>query len=130
MAKEKDDWELAKELARFLMALDGSGEALRKAVKSMNIGYVEADDELKEKNSTSGKGNEHSHGLGEGSNHAEGLKLQTPSPNGVLIGESVDERNRGALELDDSLEPDIIGLGITGSGDDGNGQINDENDEE
>lgn len=36
-AKEKGDWDLCKELARFLMALDESGEELRKAVKRMNL---------------------------------------------------------------------------------------------
>ena len=36
-AKEVGDWDLCKELARFLMALDESGEELRRAVKKMNI---------------------------------------------------------------------------------------------
>lgn len=36
-AKERGDWDLCKELARFLMALDESGEELRKAVKKMDL---------------------------------------------------------------------------------------------
>lgn len=36
-AKEKGDWDLCKELARFLMALDESGEELRKAVNRMDL---------------------------------------------------------------------------------------------
>lgn len=36
-AKECGDWDLCKELARFLMALDESGEELRKAVKRMDL---------------------------------------------------------------------------------------------
>lgn len=37
-AKEADDWDLCKELARFLMALDESGDTLRDAVERMDIG--------------------------------------------------------------------------------------------
>lgn len=36
-AKEAEDWELCKELARFLMALDGSGDTLREALTRINI---------------------------------------------------------------------------------------------
>jgi hypothetical protein len=36
-AKEEKDWELCKELARFLMAMDGSGETLRKALKQVGF---------------------------------------------------------------------------------------------
>ena len=37
MAKEEGDWELCTELARFLMALDETGNELRKAVEKMGI---------------------------------------------------------------------------------------------
>jgi hypothetical protein len=37
MAKEKGDWDLCKELARFLMAIDETGDELRKAVEKMGI---------------------------------------------------------------------------------------------
>ena len=36
-AKEEGDWDLCKELARFLMALDESGATLRDAVQKMNL---------------------------------------------------------------------------------------------
>ncbi|KAL9048637.1 MAG: hypothetical protein Q9206_005925 [Seirophora lacunosa] len=36
-AKEVGDWDLCKELARFLMALDASGETLREALSRMSI---------------------------------------------------------------------------------------------
>lgn len=38
-AKAVDDWDLCKELARFLMALDESGDTLREAVRRMDIGF-------------------------------------------------------------------------------------------
>ncbi|KAL8933798.1 MAG: hypothetical protein Q9216_006210 [Gyalolechia sp. 2 TL-2023] len=37
-ATDVGDWDLCKELARFLMALDESGDTLRKAVSRLNIG--------------------------------------------------------------------------------------------
>jgi hypothetical protein len=37
LAKERGDWELCGELARFLMALDASGDALRKAVVDVGL---------------------------------------------------------------------------------------------
>lgn len=37
MAKEEGDWDLCKELARFLMALDETGDELRKALDKMGI---------------------------------------------------------------------------------------------
>jgi len=36
-AKEADDWELCKELARFLMALDASGDTLREALARIEL---------------------------------------------------------------------------------------------
>ena len=36
-AKEAGDWELCKELARFLMALDTSGETLQKALAKIDL---------------------------------------------------------------------------------------------
>ncbi|KAK7204490.1 RIC1-domain-containing protein, partial [Myxozyma melibiosi] len=36
-AVEKEDWDLCKELARFLTALDNSGNTLRQALKSINL---------------------------------------------------------------------------------------------
>ena len=36
-AKEAQDWELCKELSRFLMALDDSGESLRSVLKEIGL---------------------------------------------------------------------------------------------
>ena len=36
-AKEAEEWELCKELARFLMALDASGDMLREALAKMDL---------------------------------------------------------------------------------------------
>lgn len=36
-AKEADDWELCRELARFLMALDASGDTLREALARIEL---------------------------------------------------------------------------------------------
>lgn len=44
-AKEADEWDLCKELARFLMALDESGDLLRDAVERMEIGSIEGERE-------------------------------------------------------------------------------------
>lgn len=43
MAKEADEWDLCKELARFLMALDESGDLLREAVERMEFGSDEVE---------------------------------------------------------------------------------------
>jgi RAB6A-GEF complex partner protein 1 len=37
LARERGDWELCGELARFLMALDASGDALRRAVVRVGL---------------------------------------------------------------------------------------------
>ena len=43
LAKEAGDWELCKELARFLMALDESGSMLRHAMEKINVTINVAD---------------------------------------------------------------------------------------
>ena len=55
-AKEVGDWDLCKELARFLMALDESGETLREAVKRMDLGFGAKE----EKEESEGEGEEES----------------------------------------------------------------------
>ena len=47
-AKEVGDWELCKELARFLMALDDSGDTLREAVSKMGIVIGKGAEEARE----------------------------------------------------------------------------------
>lgn len=37
MAKEEGDWDLCMELARFLMALDETGDTLREALEFVNL---------------------------------------------------------------------------------------------
>lgn len=37
LASQKGDWELCGELARFLIALDGSGEMLRRAIVQVGL---------------------------------------------------------------------------------------------
>lgn len=44
-AKESGDWELCKELARFLMALDESGNELRKALQKIGLQPAQASGE-------------------------------------------------------------------------------------
>lgn len=43
-AKEKQDWDLCKELARFLMALDESGGTLRRTLELVDLKSPVADD--------------------------------------------------------------------------------------
>ena len=56
-AKEVGDWELCKELARFLMALDQSGDTLRAAMENLSVGSPNHDGE-------------------------DGVRLKTPQPSG------------------------------------------------
>ena len=46
-AKDKADWDLCKELARFLMALDESGDTLRQALQRTDIGVPAAQSNVK-----------------------------------------------------------------------------------
>ena len=62
-AKEANDWDLCKELARFLMALDQSGDTLRQALRRIDIR----------------SGPEF---VPNGSSSTEDIWLRTPQPNG------------------------------------------------
>jgi len=67
-AKEVGDWDLCKELARFLMALDESGDTLREALERMDLGTATPED----------------------------IRLKTPRPNeGLGISTGHDEANGG-----------------------------------
>lgn len=67
-AKEAGDWDLCKELARFLMALDESGDTLREALKRMDFNTTTPED----------------------------VRLKTPQPNpGLGISTGYDETNGG-----------------------------------
>ena len=86
-AKESGDWELCKELARFLMALDESGNELRKAMQK--IGFQPA------------------HSQGESSATYESrnpspeltIRLKPPRPNGTRRYSVLDE-----VDTDDNAE--------------------------
>ncbi|KAL6717855.1 WD40 repeat protein [Lecanora helva] len=73
-AKEAGDWDLCKELARFLMALDETGEVLRGAVGRMGLALNggEGDDGVRLKTPTPGQKGRVNGGLGIG-----GLSLDT-----------------------------------------------------
>lgn len=60
-AKEANEWDLCKELARFLMALDESGDTLREAVDRMGIGIGMSEEG------------------GEGVEEEEAVRLKTPT---------------------------------------------------
>lgn len=86
-AKESGDWDLCKELARFLMALDQSGNELRKAMQK--IGFQPA------------------HSAGESSATSESrnpspeltIRLKPPQPNGTRRYSVLDE-----VDTDDNAE--------------------------
>lgn len=86
-AKESGDWDLCKELARFLMALDESGNELRKAMQK--IGFQPA------------------HSPGESSATYESgnpspkltIRLKPPRPNGTRRYSVLDE-----VDTDDNAE--------------------------
>ncbi len=88
-AKEKGDWDLCKELARFLMALDESGEELRMAVELMAIRpALDSSGDL----SAVVK-------VGETSSQKENNGLKPPRPNGTWKRLSLDE-----IENDENAE--------------------------
>ena len=47
-AKEAGDWDLCKELARFLMALDETGDSLRDAMQRINMGPQDTNEDVPE----------------------------------------------------------------------------------
>lgn len=78
-AKEAGDWDLCKELARFLMALDASGDTLREALNQLKIGVPgEPSDESTQ----------------------EGVQLRTPQPikdqHGHLLNGSISGSSNSA----------------------------------
>ncbi|KAI9894298.1 MAG: hypothetical protein M1814_003054 [Vezdaea aestivalis] len=54
-AKEENDWELSKELARFLLAMDASGEFLRNALREVNLHTSGTNEILGKDQSTGGR---------------------------------------------------------------------------
>ena len=86
-AKEAGDWDLCKELARFLMALDESGDTLRLSLERMELSPRDTVDE------------------------SGSVRLRTPKPgNGRLEGES--KINGGFSPVSSDSQSPGIGLGI------------------
>ena len=85
-AKEAGDWDLCKELARFLMALDESGDTLRLSLERMEISPSD----------TVESGN---------------VRLRTPNPgNGASEGET--KLNGGVSPVSSNTQSPAVGLGI------------------
>lgn len=66
LASQNGDWELCKELARFLVALDGSGEILRRSINKagLNIGNGIKSSQLKNINTRNGTSTSEPHNTG------------------------------------------------------------------
>lgn len=70
-AKESGDWELCKELARFLMALDESGNELRKALQKIGLQPAHSSGESSATNESGNPSPEMT------------IRLKPPRPNGT-----------------------------------------------
>lgn len=68
-AKESGDWDLCKELVRFLMALDESGNELRKAMQEIGLQPAHSSSESSVTNESRNPGPE--------------IRLKPPRPNGT-----------------------------------------------
>ena len=85
-AKEVGDWDLCKELARFLMALDESGDTLRLSLERMGLGPRDTFE-------------------------SGSVRLRTPKPgNGGSVGES--RMNGGISPGSSDTQSSGVGLGI------------------
>lgn len=89
-AKEDGDWDLCKELARFLMALDESGNELRRAVEKMDLDGSSSSSSVEDK-----------------SHAGEGIRLKTPKPNDKNIHH--DQNNREVTEGSIAREGNVLG---------------------
>ena len=94
-AKEAGDWDLCKELARFLMALDESGDTLRAALERLDL-------VLPNKSSST-----------EESSSNDSVRLKTPRPNNAVVvrreESSGQEQTAAAAEANGRPSPDIQG---------------------
>ena len=85
-AKEVGDWDLCKELARFLMALDESGDTLRLSLERMELSPRDTFE-------------------------SGSVRLRTPQPgNGVSEGHS--KMNGGVSPVSSDAQSPGVGLGI------------------
>ena len=85
-AKEAADWDLCKELARFLMALDESGDTLRAALERM--------------------------GLSPTTTESNGVKLKTPRPNTAIERSPAQGQMNGGQSGMSNGEKGSTGLGL------------------
>ena len=86
-AKEVGDWDLCKELARFLMALDGSGDTLRAALERIDLKSTTTED--------------------------DSVRLKTPRPNSVIKHSSTQRHTNGIQSVGNGENGSAaLGLGI------------------
>jgi RAB6A-GEF complex partner protein 1 len=95
-AREERDWELCKELARFLMALDETGATLREAMRVVDLPWPEAPNEAGQegqeqgKNGFSGVGSDSDrrsgNGTSTGDNHGHDSSSSGSSSSGNNVG--------------------------------------------
>ena len=84
-AKEAGDWDLCKELARFLMALDESGDTLRAALERMDLNAAMENDSV---------------------------RLKTPRPNTAIKRDSTQGQINGGPSPVGNREKSSVGLGL------------------
>lgn len=84
-AKEAGDWDLCKELARFLMALDESGDTLRAALERMDLTSTIENDSV---------------------------RLKTPRPNTAIKRDSTQGQINGGPSPVGNREKSSVGLGL------------------
>ena len=89
-AKEVGDWDLCKELARFLMALDESGDTLRAALERMDMNPTTRETE----------------------NEDGGVRLKTPRPNTANKRSSTQGQINGSQSPVGNGEKSSVGLGL------------------
>ena len=104
-AKEAGDWELCKELARFLMALDETGDSLRDAMQRINISPQDTNGQVAE-------GMTYLHA-------PASMKRRSPlqtafSREGSSAGSSVESHSPASLASQASQQAHGLGLDVTG----------------
>lgn len=84
LASQKADWELCKELARFLIALDASGDILRRSINKAGLNIGNSSSQLKNLNTPNGTSDSSAHepnqGLGLSFSHRRPTSSSTLIP--------------------------------------------------
>lgn len=104
VAKDEGDWDLCTELARFLMAVDGSGNELRNAIKKMGI-KLKQSSPSQTPISPQQDAVDEDHVAGENAR----FKAARPDPNGAPTGYGAER-----LDNDDELSPKSVVRGEVG----------------